>query len=103
LADLIDSLGTRDANGKLVQTPMAVTIPELIAAAQGEISDWIANRGNRRSLPHRLARCGYTVVPNPVRPRDGLWKYQGARQAIYVRAGLSPEDRIAAAREKGQS
>jgi len=99
LADLIDTLGKRNAKDGFLPVK-AVTIPELIAAAQGEISDWIANRGNRKSLPHRLARCGYTVVPNPDRPKDGLWRYNGARTAIYVRTGLSAEERLKAAREK---
>jgi len=103
LADLIDTLGKRDANGNLIEAVKALTIPELIAKAQGEISDWIANRGNRRSLPHRLARCGYTVMPNPDRPKDGLWKCNGTRQAIYVRSDMSAEKRLAAAKEKARS
>jgi hypothetical protein len=103
LADLIDTLGKRDEKGTLIAAVKALTIPDLIAVAQGEISDWIANRGNRKSLPHRLARCGYTVVPNPDRPKDGLWKYNGARTAIYARTDLSAATRLKAAEKKAQS
>src|SRR5262245_1264352 len=101
LADVIDSLSKRDPNDpNATLPPDAVTTPELIANATGETSEWLMNRGNRRALPHRLARCGYVVVPNPDRRKDGLWKYKGQRQAIYARADLSPDKRLTAAREK---
>jgi hypothetical protein len=103
LADVIDSLGEPDPNNPKVKLPPdAVTVPELIAAATGEIGEWLMNRGNRRSLPHRLERCDYTAVPNPDR-RDKLWKCNNARVAVYVRANLSHEERTAAARKKAQS
>jgi hypothetical protein len=103
LADVIDSLGEPDPNNPKVKLPPdAVTVPELIAAATDEIGEWLMNRGNRRSLPHRLERCGYTAVPNPDR-RDKLWKCSNARVAVYVRANFSHEERTAAARKKAQS
>jgi hypothetical protein len=101
IADVIDSLGKPDANGVTIP-PKAVTIPELIAAAVGETAEWLINRGNRRSLPHRLERCGYSAVPN-LQAKDQLWKYKGARLAIYVQTSLSPQEREAAAQEKARS
>lgn len=79
-----------------------MTIPDLIVVATGEIAVWLLNRGNRRSLPHRLARCGYAAVSNP-KAKDGLWKYKGARQAIYVRANLPTSKQLEAAEAKARS
>jgi hypothetical protein len=102
LADVIDALSDKPNpnNPKATLPPDAVTIPELIAAAKGDTAEWLINRGNRRSLPHRLERCGYTAVPNPNRPKDGYWKCKGERQAIYARTNLSTDDRLAAAKKK---
>jgi hypothetical protein len=44
-----------------------------------------------------MERCGYTAVRNPL-ATDGLWKLQGKRQAVYVKAELAIEKQIAAAR-----
>jgi len=79
-----------------------VTVPELIAEATGDTAVWLMNRGNRRSLPHRLERCGYTAVPNSD-AQDRLWKCKSGRVAIYVRADLPPGMRIAAAEKKARS
>jgi hypothetical protein len=103
LADVIDALGAPDPNNpNEVISPDAVTVPELIAAATGEISEWLINRGNRRSLPHRLQRCGYTAVANPDR-QDKLWKCKSGRLAIYARVSLSTQEQITAAKKKAQS
>jgi hypothetical protein len=92
LADIIDAL----------KNPDALTVPELIAEATGDAAVWLMNRGNRRSLPHRLERCGYTAVPNSD-AQDRLWKCKSRRLAIYVRADLPPGKRIAAAEKKARS
>jgi hypothetical protein len=42
-------------------------------------------------------------MPNPNRPKDGLWKCNGTRQAIYVLMDLSSEERLKAAKEKADS
>jgi len=103
LADVIDSLGKPDPNNpNSIIPPNAVTLPELIAAATGEVGEWIANRGNRRALPHRLERCGYTAIPNS-NAKDKLWKCNGARVSVYARVDLSPEERTAAAEKKTRS
>jgi hypothetical protein len=101
LADVIDALGKPDPNDPTTTLPPnALTVPDLIASATGDISEWLMNRGNRRAIPHRLARCGYVVAPNPDRRKDGLWKCDGRRQAVYARANLSANERLAAAKEK---
>ena len=79
-----------------------MTVLELIAEATGDTAVWLMNRGNRRSLPHRLERCSYTAVPNSD-AQDRLWKCKSGRVAIYVRADLLPEKRIAAAEKKARS
>jgi hypothetical protein len=86
LADLLDEL----------KNPDALTIVELIAMAKGETSEWLMNRGHRRSLPHRLERCGYVSIRN-AKATDGLWKLKSGRQAIYVKASLTPQERANAA------
>jgi len=90
LADVIDAL----------KNPDAVTINQLIGAATGDIGEWLMNRRNRRAIPHRLEKCdqAYVSVHNPS-SKSGLWKLKDGRQVIYVRADLSPQERIAAARK----
>jgi len=88
LADVIDKL----------KNPDALTIIDVIAAAEGETAVWLMNRGNRRSLPHRLERCGYVLTRNPD-AKSGLWRLKGGRQIIYVKASLTLQERETAARE----
>jgi hypothetical protein len=88
IADLLDGLGN----------PKAVTLSRLQGAANGDFGEWIRDRKNRRAIPHRLEKCGYTPVRNPDAD-DGLWKIAGKRQTVYAKAGLSVRDQIAAARE----
>jgi Family of unknown function (DUF5906) len=88
LADAIDAL----------KNPDALHLKLLIAAATGDIAEWLMNRKNRRALPHRLERCGYVSVQNP-EAKDGVWKSKGERLIIYAKAGLTPEERVAAARK----
>jgi uncharacterized protein DUF5906 len=88
LADLIDKLKNLDA----------LTLAQLINIATGDFTEWLMARKNRRSVPHRLERCGYVSVRNP-EAKDGLWKLKDGRQAIYAKASLSPVEAIAAARK----
>ena len=90
LADVLDAL----------KSPNATTLPQLIAKASGGIADWLMDRKNRRTLPHRLERCGYVAVRNDT-AKDGLWKINGARQTVYAKAALSAADQLRAARELG--
>jgi len=99
LADALDKLGKPDPNnpGETL-CPDTVTIADLVAAAAGDTSEWLMDRKNRRAFPHRLERCGYVSVRNPL-AQDGLWKINGARQVVYAKANLTPGERLAAARK----
>jgi hypothetical protein len=52
----------------------------------------------RRSVPHRLERCGYSPVRNHT-ATDGYWLINGTRQPIYAKTTLMGEDRLRAAME----
>ena len=75
----------------------AVTLSRLVNMAEGDIVDWLRDRRNRRTIPHRLEQCGYVPVRNPDDARDGQWKINGKRQTVYARQTLSLRDQIAAA------
>jgi hypothetical protein len=87
LADVIDALGNPDVT----------TLSRIRMMAQGDILGWLADRKNRRIIPHRLEKCGYVPVRNDG-SQDGLWVISKARQAIYARKDLSISERLAAAR-----
>jgi hypothetical protein len=88
LADVLDELGN----------PAVVTIAHIRAASKttGSFLEWLDDRKNRRTIPHRLESCGYVPVRNDA-AKDGLWKIKGVRQVIYVKAELSVSDRLRAA------
>jgi hypothetical protein len=92
LADLIDKLGDPDT----------LTLAQLTAAAEGETVEYLMNRKNWRAIPHRLESCHYVSVPNKD-AKDKLWKCDGKRQVIYARDNLSPEERLAAAKNRARS
>jgi hypothetical protein len=85
LADVLDELGQ----------PAAVTLIQLVAKAPGGLEDWLLDRKNRRTIPHRLETCGYVPVRNDAAD-DGLFKINKRRQVVYGRADLSVRDRHAA-------
>jgi hypothetical protein len=91
LSDLLDHLGN----------PNAVTLGQLIEANnvfnRGSFDTWLADRKNRRVVPHRMEGCGYSSVRNPD-AKDGLWKIKGRRQAIYAKKELTLHDQIMAAK-----
>ena len=58
----------------------------------------VSDRAVRRQIPHRLAECGYEMVGNPDRPKDGKWPIGDRRLIVYARRDLSRRDQILAAR-----
>jgi hypothetical protein len=92
LQDLLDKLGNPDA----------VTLDQITKAASGtthlDIKNWLADRKNRRSIPHRFDAVGYVPVHNDAR-ETGLWVVAGVRQAVYAKKDLLPRDRLAAITE----
>jgi hypothetical protein len=90
LADVLEALGNPDA----------VTVASLIEKASPETADWLLDRRNRRALPHRLERCGYTSVRNPD-SAGGRWRVgvKGEKQVVYAKTDLTTLEQIAAARK----
>lgn len=83
-----------------MQQPSAFTLVDLTDAARrngrGDIQEWLSDRKNRRVIPHRLEDVGYEPVRNDL-AKDGLWKIDGRRQAVYARRELPMRDRLRAA------
>lgn len=90
----------RDVIEKL-HDPDALTVAQLIDtakfAAMHGISEDLAERKNRRAVPHRLERVGYVPVRNPDAD-DGLFKVDGRRCVVYARKTLPLARQIQAAR-----
>jgi hypothetical protein len=78
--------GTEDQRRPDVLTPL-----ELVGAKGNEMLAYLLEHKHRKSIPHRLNRCGYKIYRN-IKAKDGYWKIKGARQPIYVRAELSAGD-----------
>jgi hypothetical protein len=89
LADILDRMGNPDA----------VTLKRIQQKAVGEeIQAWLQDRKNRRTVPHRLEKCGYTPVRNDA-AKDGQWKINDTRQTVYARSDLTIRDRLLAAQK----
>jgi len=89
LADILDGL----------HRPAAITLDQIISRAQMDYPDfaeWLADRRNRRQIPHRLETAGYEPVRNPA-AKDGLWVINRRRQVVYASTNLTVRDRHAAA------
>jgi hypothetical protein len=86
LTDVLEALGNPDA----------VILAQLTMAARGEIQEWLMDRRNHRTIPHRLESCGYSTVRN-ANTKDGRWKVGGKNQVVYAKNTLSIADRIKAA------
>lgn len=87
IADLLDS----------IERPEAITLGRLFTEAVGtELFDWLKDRKNRRIVGFRLEKAGYVRVVNDADQRDGHWRVDGKRQAVYAKAELSVRDRVAA-------
>jgi hypothetical protein len=99
LADLLDYVDAPFG------PPAVVTIEQLTAAAAevgtgnkfDEIFTWLQDRRSRRSIPHRLNKCGYAPVRNEADTNDGQWRVGGRRVTIYGRKDLPVRARIDAA------
>jgi len=83
--------------------PPAVALGEIIDRASHlfeGLSEWLKDRANRRSIPHRLAECGYVPVRNPD-ASDGHWKLGKLerRGVIYAQDSLGLGSQIDEARK----
>jgi hypothetical protein len=88
LADVLDAMGNPDA----------VTVAMLQMAATGETAAWLTDRKNRRALPHRMERCGYSSVRNDG-PSHGMWTINGKRVMVYAKQALTAEQQLRAAKK----
>ena len=89
LADVLDEL----------EQPDVLTLDQVAnraALVQPAFAEWLRDRRNRRSIPHRFEDCGYVVVSNP-NDSEGRWKISGIRHTIYGKATLTIRDRLDAA------
>jgi hypothetical protein len=86
LADALDAL----------RWPDAVTLAQISTVVAADFGLWLADRKNRRSIPHRLERCGYARARNGD-AEDGLWKIGNRRQAVYAKSNLSVRNQHAVA------
>jgi hypothetical protein len=89
MADVLEEIGN----------PEAVILSEVIAAAKGDFEQWLNDRKNRRTIPHRLEACGYVAVRNGD-AKDRRWRVGGKNVMIYARTSLTKEERLAAARKR---
>jgi len=89
LADVLDDMGR----------PSTVTLKEIRANATGGLLEWLNDRKNLRAIPHRMESAGYEPIRNRD-AKDGLWRIEGARQAVYAKSEMHPQDKLAAVRRR---
>lgn len=85
-----------DALDKLAWPEVLTLVDIMREVGSSSFADWLADRKNRRAIPHRFERCGYAPIRNDA-AKDGLWVIRGARQVVYARTELSMRNRFAAA------
>ena len=89
LGDGLEALGS----------PAAVTLMAVAQVAEPSFADWLRDRKNSRSVPHKMEECGYKSVRNPT-AKSGRWKVDGKDVVIYPRKELSVREAIAAAEKR---
>ena len=75
LADVLDKMGTKiGADGKPeIVRPQATTLVQSWGRppdASHDFYEWLDDRKNRRAIPHRLEKCGYSPVRNDTPTMD---------------------------------
>jgi hypothetical protein len=88
LTDALEALGW----------PKALTLTAVADKSEHSFAEWLRDRRNSRSVPHKMEECGYKSVRNPT-AKSGRWKVNGKDVVIYVRKELSVRDAITAASE----
>ncbi|MEX3635581.1 primase-helicase family protein [Paraburkholderia sp. BR14320] len=91
MRDAIDALGNPDA----------LTVSNVSEAAFDAklfgLHDELKASANRRAMPHKMERVGYSAVRNPD-AADGQFKVAGKRTTVYARSALTVAARVEAAR-----
>ena len=78
--------------------PVVTTLGKILGKAEGDLFEMLKDRKNRRLIPHRLERCGYTPVRNDG-AKDGLWVINRKRQTVYGRMDAPLSERVKAAQK----
>jgi hypothetical protein len=86
-----------DALDKL-ERPDVVTIHQIRQVSDASFTEWLNERRNARPANHRLETCGYSPLRNRD-AKDGRWKIADRRQVIFMRADLSFNEAMTAARK----
>lgn len=89
--ELADALG-------VLGVPDVVSKEQILSHGQValELKEWLRDRRNARSLPHRLERAGYVSIRNATQ-KDGRWKVEGKNVVLYGRKDSTERERQAAA------
>jgi hypothetical protein len=85
-----------DALDKL-DRPAVVTIHQIRQVSDASFTEWLNERRNARLANHRLDTCGYQPLRNRD-AKDGRWKIADRRQVIFMRADLSFNEAMIAAK-----
>jgi hypothetical protein len=88
LVDALDELGQ----------PRICSVTAIARTKCAAALEWLLERKSRRSIPHRLERCGYVFCRNP-NAKDGRWKVNRRWQTLYAKTTLSLEQRSRAVRD----
>jgi hypothetical protein len=78
--------------------PAAVTLEQIadqVGCPPGLVDKLREPKYRQHMLSH-LRECGYTRIANKM-AKNGLWRVQGAKQRIYARAELPPQEQHKAA------
>jgi hypothetical protein len=81
-----------------LKRPVTCSLHMVATTSAGARMEWLLDRRQRRTIPHRMERCGYVVCRNP-NSKQGLWTIGGRKQTLYARADLKPEERLKAAED----
>jgi hypothetical protein len=96
LADTLDDM-ERNEQGQ-PRRPEVCSVLSIVTSPRGATLEWLLDRKHRRSIPHRMERAGYIACRNPDTD-DGTWRINGRRQTLYVKADLTPGQRLQATRD----
>ena len=81
-----------------LKRPEICSLSMIVATSAGARMEWLLDRKLRRTVPHRMERCGYVPVRNP-NSKQGLWTISDRRVTLYARADLKSEVRLKAAED----
>jgi hypothetical protein len=82
--------------------PQAITIQQIIDCAKATdeegLAEMLADRKNRRRIPHILERSGYVITRNPTAAKtSGYWTVFGKQCSVYAQKKLSLQEQFSAA------